>query len=121
MPWKAKHNEISINIQNLDDTESEVKKIKLPQGTKSLELHAKGTGPAFIQISYRYNVLKKQSHPSFKVQVTVLPEITPPKLKLNLVEAKNEDSIVAVYLKNLPKNDIKCIPIESYGTHKVDN
>lgn len=29
MPWKAKHNEISINIQNLDDTESEVKVIMM--------------------------------------------------------------------------------------------
>jgi len=47
-------------------------KIKLPQGSNTLELHAKGTGPAFNRISYQYNVLKKQSHPSFKVRFTVL-------------------------------------------------
>lgn len=33
-------------------------KIKLPQGSNTLELHAKGTGPAFNRISYQYNVLK---------------------------------------------------------------
>lgn len=81
--------------------------IKVPQGTKSLELHAKGTGPAFIQISYRYNVLKKQSHPSFKVQVTVLPEITPPKLKLNVCmkyvdEYKFKEYNLAILEASLP-------------------
>ncbi|XP_016958760.1 alpha-1-macroglobulin-like [Drosophila biarmipes] len=58
--------------------------VEFPLGTKSLEIEAKGTGAALVQISYQYNVLDKEPKRSFKVETTVLPGTSPAKLRLGV-------------------------------------
>ncbi|XP_017069812.2 LOW QUALITY PROTEIN: alpha-2-macroglobulin-P [Drosophila eugracilis] len=81
--------------------------VEFPQGTKSLEFEAKGTGAALVQISYQYNVVEKEPKQSFKVDTTVLSETTPAKLELSVCvdyveEGKSKESNMAILEVSLP-------------------
>ncbi|XP_033174138.1 pregnancy zone protein [Drosophila mauritiana] len=81
--------------------------VEFPQGTKSLEFKAKGTGAAMVQISYQYNVVEKEPKPSFKIQTTVLPESSPANLELSVCvdyveEGKSKESNMAILEVSLP-------------------
>ncbi|XP_016984792.2 alpha-2-macroglobulin isoform X2 [Drosophila rhopaloa] len=81
--------------------------VEFPQGTKSLEFEAKGTGAALVQISYQYNVVEKVPKQSFKVQTTVLPETSPAKLELGVCvdfveEGEAKESNMAILEVALP-------------------
>ncbi|XP_033235958.1 alpha-2-macroglobulin-like [Drosophila pseudoobscura] len=81
--------------------------VEFPQGTQSLEFEAKGTGAALIQISYQYNVVEKETKPSFKIQTIVKPESSPAKLELSVCveyveEGKAKASNMAILEVSLP-------------------
>ncbi|XP_043065393.1 alpha-2-macroglobulin [Drosophila ficusphila] len=81
--------------------------IEFPQGTKSLEFEAKGTGSALVQISYQYNVVEKEPKQSFKIETIVLPEVAPAKLELSVCvdfieEGKAKESNMAILEVSLP-------------------
>ncbi|XP_026843126.1 CD109 antigen [Drosophila persimilis] len=81
--------------------------VEFPQGTQSLEFEAKGTGAALIQISYQYNVVEKETKPSFKIQTIVKPESSPAKLELSVCveyveEGKANASNMAILEVSLP-------------------
>ncbi|XP_052854360.1 LOW QUALITY PROTEIN: alpha-2-macroglobulin [Drosophila gunungcola] len=81
--------------------------VEFPQGTKSLEFKAKGTGAALVQISYQYNVVEKEPKPSFKVEATVIPGASPAKLELTVCvdfveEGKSKESNMAILEVSLP-------------------
>ncbi|KAH8281371.1 hypothetical protein KR054_000154, partial [Drosophila jambulina] len=81
--------------------------VEFPQGTKSLEFEAKGTGAGLVQISYQYNVVEKEPKPSFKVQTVVKPETSPAKLELAVCvdyveEGKSKTSNMAILEVSLP-------------------
>lgn len=40
---------------------------------------------------------------------------------MQLVETKNDDSVVVIYFESLPKGVNKCLPIEALRTHAVAN
>jgi len=90
-----------------DENDLLLQTVEFPQGTKSLEFEAKGTGAALVQISYQYNVVEKDPKPSFKVETTVLPETSPAKLELNVCvdyveEGKAKESNMAILEVSLP-------------------
>nr|XP_036668628.1 alpha-2-macroglobulin [Drosophila suzukii] len=90
-----------------DENDLLLQTVEFPQGTKSLEFEAKGTGAALVQISYQYNVVEKDPKPSFKVETTVLPETSPAKLELNVCvdyveEGKSKESNMAILEVSLP-------------------
>lgn len=81
--------------------------VEFPQGTKSLEFEAKGTGAAMVQISYQYNLVEKEPKPSFKIQTTVLPESSPANLELSVCvdyveEGESKESNMAILEVSLP-------------------
>ncbi|KAH8266701.1 hypothetical protein KR018_011420 [Drosophila ironensis] len=81
--------------------------VEFPQGTKSLDFEAKGTGAALVQVSYQYNVVEKEPKPSFKVETIVRPETTPAKLELTVCvdfveEGKAKASNMAILEVSLP-------------------
>ncbi|XP_030377047.1 CD109 antigen-like isoform X2 [Scaptodrosophila lebanonensis] len=97
-------------IENLKLTEDNgllLQRVEFPQGTKSLEFDAKGTGAALVQISYQYNIVEKEPKPSFKVQTIVKPDTPPSKLELEVCveyveEGKSEASNMAILEVSLP-------------------
>lgn len=40
---------------------------------------------------------------------------------MQLVETKNDESVVVIYFESLPKDVKKCLPIEAFQTHAVAN
>ncbi|XP_043644908.1 CD109 antigen-like [Drosophila teissieri] len=79
--------------------------INFPQGTKFLEVQARGTGAALIQISYAYDFKEKEVNPSFSIQTTVKPSLSS-KMELvvcvEFVEKSTNDSDMVVLEVSLP-------------------
>ncbi|KAH8335883.1 hypothetical protein KR074_001015 [Drosophila pseudoananassae] len=94
-------------LNTSDENDLLLQTVEFPQGTKSLEFEAKGTGAALVQISYQYNIVEKDPKPSFKVETVVKPETTPAKLELAVCvdfveEGKEKTSNMAILEVSLP-------------------
>ncbi|XP_026836728.1 alpha-2-macroglobulin [Drosophila erecta] len=80
--------------------------INFPPATKFLEVQAKGTGAALIQISYGYDFEEKQANPSFSIQTTVRPSSLSSKMELvvcvEFLERSTKASNMAVLEVSLP-------------------
>ncbi|XP_034668405.1 pregnancy zone protein isoform X2 [Drosophila subobscura] len=99
--------EKSEKLSTSEENDLVLQTVEFPQGTKSLEFEAKGTGAALVQISYQYNVVEKEAKPSFKVQTIVKPESSPAKLELTVCveyveEGKSKASNMAILEVSLP-------------------
>ncbi|XP_039480041.1 alpha-2-macroglobulin-like [Drosophila santomea] len=105
--------------------------IKFPQGNKFLEVQAKGTGAALIQISYAYDFEEKEVNPSFSIQTTVKPSLSS-KMELvvcvEFVEGSTNASDMVVLEVSLPsgyssdKSSVKKIrDVEGVGSVDTKN
>ncbi|XP_011212289.2 CD109 antigen [Bactrocera dorsalis] len=56
--------------------------VELPQKTLSVDLSAKGTGAALVQVAYQYNVFEKEKLPAFKIDTVINKEA--PAFKLDM-------------------------------------
>ncbi|KAH8353268.1 hypothetical protein KR084_009879, partial [Drosophila pseudotakahashii] len=188
--YKAVDLEVSLSGEDKSDkivfrhrNDMIVQSTNFPHGTRSLEIQAKGTGTALLQISYQYNSVEKEPNPTFRIQTRVKTTALSSKLQLNvcvdfveegeaktsnlailevslpsgyitvkdslkgirdiegvrvsssnyypqlqsnyifpqLVQTKNEESVVMVYFESLAKNENKCIPIEAFRAFEVTN
>ncbi|XP_033150802.1 murinoglobulin-1 isoform X2 [Drosophila busckii] len=77
---REKTEKLTVN----DDNDLVLQTVEFPQGTKSLNFEAKGTGAALVQISYQYNIVEKDPKPSFKVITHILPDTPAAKLELSV-------------------------------------
>ncbi|EDW77751.1 Thioester-containing protein 4 [Drosophila willistoni] len=84
---REKSEKLSIS----DENDLLLQTIEFPQGTKSLEFQAKGTGAALVQISYQYNIVEKEPKPSFKIETIIKPQSSPAKLELSVCVEYVED------------------------------
>ncbi|XP_070070171.1 thioester-containing protein 1 allele R1-like [Drosophila takahashii] len=90
--YKAVDLEVSVSGEDKSDrtvlryrNDMIAQMINFPQGTKFLEIQAKGSGLALFQISYQYNSVEPwETNPSFKIRTKVKTRTLFSKLEVNV-------------------------------------
>uniref|UniRef100_A0A0A1WK50 TEP1-F n=1 Tax=Zeugodacus cucurbitae TaxID=28588 RepID=A0A0A1WK50_ZEUCU len=83
--------------------------VELPQKTLSVDLSAKGTGAALVQVAYQYNVYEKEKLPAFKIDTVINKEAPAFKLDMDVCVqyiGEGEASNMALLEVSLPSGFI---------------